>query len=101
MVPKPGMKEEREYDSSVGIDLPSLWPCGNGNHAHGCLPVVLRMQGLRDAVETQGRRLLCVLLLWYGEVPAGAGKRSILLRRKQSMNALPETATATIPRRVP
>ena len=52
------------------FDLPALWSYSAGNHAHGRLPVLLRVQQLQGAATPQPRSLLRVLFVWLGEVPA-------------------------------
>ena len=38
------------------------------------MPSFLRVRKLQTNSETETRRLLCVLQLWNGEVPANAGE---------------------------
>lgn len=61
--------------------MPLVCAHGRGGDASGCVPVVLRVQGLRIDAQTVAGRLLCVLFLRQREVPAGAGGHK-LLRRK-------------------
>jgi hypothetical protein len=42
--------------------------------ADRCVSLLLRLQGLRRAVEAAGRRLLRLLLLWIERLPAKAGR---------------------------
>ena len=46
---------------------------GDGKNAHGRLPVLLRLQGLRRALEAISGRLLRVLFLRIGAVPTDPG----------------------------
>ena len=41
------------------------------DHADGRLPVVLRMHKLRRAAAPEGWRLLRILFVWIGPLPAG------------------------------
>jgi len=54
----------------------------DGNDADERLPIFLRLHRLRRLVAPDGRRLLCVLLLWDGSVPTDStfGSRRFLLR---------------------
>lgn len=49
--------------------MPELRHREGRDHADRCLPVFLRLHGLRYASATESRGLLCVLLLWFGAVP--------------------------------
>ena len=42
----------------------------SGDHADRCLPILLRLHGLRIEVKAEGRRLLRVLLLWLSAMSA-------------------------------
>ena len=37
------------------------------------------MQSLRGSAEAPVRGLLCVLFLWYGQVPVGTGRAKLVL----------------------
>jgi hypothetical protein len=49
------------------------------NHAHRCVPVLLRLQTLRRDSEAQVGRLLRVLLLRGRKVSADSGERETVL----------------------
>lgn len=75
--------------------LPCLWPSISRDDANGRLPVLLRMQGLRCAVQAQGGGLLRILFLWRCAVSADTGRetawprRRMLLRRvEQAINRI-------------
>lgn len=65
----------------IRAGLPALRLRQAGDHAHGRLPVLLRMQQLRVSAAPQAWRLLCVLLLRLGEVPAGSTTWGLLQPR--------------------
>lgn len=50
-----------------------MWYDKTGNHAHRLLPVVLRMQSLPYIAQTEAGRLLRVLFIRVGAVPADSG----------------------------
>ena len=54
--------------------LPHVRASGDRDNARGRLPVLLQLQGLRRTAQAQAGRLLRVLLLWLGGVPADAGR---------------------------
>lgn len=71
------------------LDLPPVRTGKSRAHADRRLPVVLRVRGLPRDPTTEARRLLCVLLLWFGAMPAGSrawqtGGLLRLSRRSQS-----------------
>src|SRR5579883_2804614 len=55
-------------------------------HAERCLPIFLRLHRLRRAVAPEARRLLRLLLLWIGALPARAndGRVARLLLTQRS-----------------
>jgi hypothetical protein len=57
-----------------------------GNDACRRLPVLLRMHGLQDGSATAAWRLLRVLLLWLGEMPADPAATQLprIIRRGQA-----------------
>jgi len=57
-------------DVESSSDLPTLRLRQAGNHAHGRLPVLLRVSQLQDAAAPQSWGLLRVLLVRFSEVPA-------------------------------
>ena len=61
--------------------MPLVCAHGRGGDASGCVPVVLRVQGLRIDAQAVAGRLLCVLFLRQRAVPAGAGGHRLLRRR--------------------
>ena len=70
--------------------MSGLWSSGHRNHADRRLPVFLQLHRLRAASQTQARRLLCVLFLRVGGVPADArcaGYSSDCLLRASQMKA--------------
>ena len=66
--------------------MPQVWLRETGDHAHGCLPVLLRVHELRRAAASEARRLLRVLLVRLGEVPADPNA-AFLLHLAQSHNS--------------
>jgi len=54
----------------VAPDMPAVRACVDGVHAHGCVHVFLRLQGLRCSVASEAGRLLCVLFVRHSQVPA-------------------------------
>jgi len=50
--------------------LPDVRLLGHRNHADECLHVVLLLQRLRREAATEGRRLLRLLFVWLGAMPA-------------------------------
>jgi hypothetical protein len=73
-----------EDSGHTGVDyfVPALRPQRSGADAHERLPMVLRVQGLPDAVEAEVWRLLCVLLLWNGEMSAGSDRGRVLFLKE-------------------
>jgi hypothetical protein len=61
--------------TGIDPDLPKVQLPGDGANAYGCLPVLLRLQGLWRETEAAAGRLLRVLFLWIGAVPADPGAR--------------------------
>ena len=55
-----------------------MWAQRNGNNAHGCLSVVLRLQGMQCVVETEGGRLLRILLIRHRSLPTYPGRQCLL-----------------------
>ena len=53
--------------------MPALWSRRDRDHAHGRLPVVLRLPGLQPDPQAEAGRLLRLLLLRRRAVPIGAG----------------------------
>jgi hypothetical protein len=66
-----GGKRARDH-SCLGSDLSGLWLRQSGAYAHQRLPVLLRVRELQSVAETQTRRLLRVLLVWFGKMSAGS-----------------------------
>src|SRR5262245_23488852 len=66
---KRAVRHDRGVDNLLS---PLRTPCDRTD-AGGCLPDRLRLQRLRGAAATQGGRLLHILLLWVGTVPASSG----------------------------
>jgi len=65
---------EKRRDPRIRHHLPTLRNGTIGNHADGCLPVFLRVHRLRHAAAPESGRLLRVLLVRLGAVPADAGR---------------------------
>ena len=77
-----GSSRRYQRSSRLRADLPRLWHCQDRNHADERLPVLLRMHRLPDLAQAQAGRLLRVLLLRVGALPAGpAGQERRLLPR--------------------
>jgi hypothetical protein len=38
------------------------------------------MHGLQDVAQAEARRLLCILQLWHGEMPADSGTAKLLCK---------------------
>lgn len=63
------------YHHGIDADLSRVWRCKDRDDAHQCLPVVLRMRAVSCRPRTEAGRLLRLLLLWHGTVPANTGAR--------------------------
>ena len=75
----PECRHERPLSRShQHAHLPALRPFRGRDDADRRLPVVLRMQGLRHGAETPAGRLLRVLFLRNGALPADTGGRVLL-----------------------
>jgi hypothetical protein len=77
--------------------MSKVWLHGDRNHAHGCVPLFLRMQQLSCLASAQGRRLLRLLFLWLGQVsfhPTSAW----LLCRHRPLNRVLVTCRRNSPR---
>lgn len=75
---RPPTAENRERTvSATRLDnhLPVLRPSIDRDDANGCVPVLLRMHGLRHSSQAEGRGLLRLLLLRRRAVPADSGGR--------------------------
>jgi len=55
------------------VDLSALRPGDDRAHAYGCLLVLPSMRGMPICPPSEGRRLLCVLFVRFGQVSADAG----------------------------
>jgi hypothetical protein len=66
--------------TSIGAHLPAMWLCQSGDDANRFVPVLLRMHALQNPAQAKAGRLLRLLLVWIGEVPADAAGW-LLLRR--------------------
>ena len=62
----------------IGADLSALRLCRVGNHANGCVPVLLRVQELQDTASSEPRRLLRVLFVRFGQVSTDSGTAGLL-----------------------
>jgi len=58
--------------------LPRVRPCDVGDHAHGRLPVVLRVRELQNCPAPQAGRLLRFLFLRHDQMPARPASRRLL-----------------------
>ena len=58
------MTEDDEH--SIGFNLPALRRGQPRNHAHRCVPVLLRVRTLQSDVAPEAGRLLRVLFLRFG-----------------------------------
>src|SRR4051794_26544414 len=76
---------------SAGIraDMSALWLFQTGSHAGRCLPVLLRMRRLQGATAPGTRRLLRILFVRLGSVPAHS-RAAFLLRMIVSEDLLNE-----------
>src|SRR5215469_4944203 len=72
-----------EFGNDLDAHLSSLWRVEGRDDAYRRLPVLLRMHGLRALPASQGGRLLRVLLLWLGPLPAATGCRVLPLSRPE------------------
>jgi len=61
--------------TGIDPDLPKVQLQGDGANADGCVPILLRLQGLWRETEAAVGRLLRVLFLWIGAVPTRPGER--------------------------
>jgi hypothetical protein len=67
-----GFKEP--HDPRICHHLSALRYGEIGDHADRCLPVFLYLYWLRRDAAAEARRLLRVLFLWLGSVPADPGR---------------------------
>lgn len=73
-----GWIRDESNGAPVRVDMPALLVRQTGNHADRRLSVFLRVRELQDRAATASGRLLRLLLLRIGEVPAGASGSSLL-----------------------
>src|SRR5262249_20356010 len=66
-----GRGSARTDDLGVHYYLPDVRPRGDGTDADECVPVLLRLHGVWRASQAQAGRLLRLLLLRLGALPAG------------------------------
>ena len=64
--------------AALGPHVPRMWSLRARVHAAERLPVFLGVRQLQDAVAAQAGRLLRLLFLRLGEVPAGPGAEGVL-----------------------
>ena len=62
----------------IRADVPQVRFRETGGHANGRLPVLLQLLELRHRAAAQRRRLLRLLLVRIGEMPAGSGAAFLL-----------------------
>ena len=67
-------------NSGVRYNLPKMWRPAAGDNADGCVPVFLRVYGLRSHATTQGRGLLRFLFIRQCDMPVNAGSSKYLLQ---------------------
>src|SRR5262245_29144899 len=60
----------RGHDPRINNHLSALRHGEGGGDADGCVPVLLQLHRLWRDPAAQARRLLRVLLLWFGAMPA-------------------------------
>ncbi len=58
--------------------MSALWPEQTRNDANRCLSVLLRVSRLWRCIEAKGWRLLRLLFIWHGEVPANSTTTQLL-----------------------
>lgn len=76
-----GQRSRKRYAVGINADLPEMRFQGHRDDAARCLSVLLCLQGLRREAEAESRRLLRILLLRIGALPAGpAARQGIVLR---------------------
>ena len=68
---------------AIGSYVPALRPCHNGDDAPGLLQFLLRVRTLQDFASSKGWGLLCLLLVWVGQVSARAVAAILLSRLKR------------------
>lgn len=80
----PNQHGKYNTQAEINNNLPALRPSTGGNHAHRCLSVFLRMHQLPQTAETSRWRLLHILQLRNGEMPAHAtGYLPLLIRKRR------------------
>jgi ubiquinone/menaquinone biosynthesis C-methylase UbiE len=86
-------------DPGIDDHLSELRNREGRDHADRGLPVLLRLQRLRCALASKARRLLCILLIWIGVLPAGSRAGKLLRvnghRSWAKKNALEKVANVT------
>jgi hypothetical protein len=60
------------------LTCPHCGSCGAGNHGYGCLSVLLRVQQLQSTLTFEPGRLLRVLFVRLGQVPANSAAAHLL-----------------------
>ena len=70
LFPHEGVRTFERTDDEIGFDLPVLPRSPCRDHAARCLHLFLPVHQVRRNVETQVRRLLRILLIRLGAVPA-------------------------------
>src|SRR6266516_6719842 len=84
-------------DNGVGDNLLEVRSQEAGKNADGHVLVFLRMCGLRCAPAPEGGRLLRLLLLRVGEVPAEASRRDHVEERVMEQKVKPFPRLAPLP----
>lgn len=84
----------------VRADMPTLRPREAGGDACGRLPVLLRMRELQDLASSGIRRLLCVLFIRFGEMPANPRAAGLLQSIAHACNLAFSSPAASLSRLV-
>jgi hypothetical protein len=71
-------QSRNRYAASIHPDLPEMQPSSSRDDGDRFLPVLLRLQRVRRTAQAPCRRLLRVLLLRIGAVPADTGQHALL-----------------------
>jgi hypothetical protein len=58
--------------------MPELWVSADRNDADGCLHLLPPVHGVRNDVAAEAGRLLCLLLLRLGSLPANTSGATVL-----------------------
>lgn len=75
------LRSDPQRADDVPADLPELRTCIGGNHADRCLHLVSRMFGLRCVAAPEAGRLLRILFVRFGSLPADTARPVMLYLR--------------------